>query len=114
MQTSNILQNSDEHLVRALELDLGEVLYATSTDAEMDFSFTPIRHGTERWYATAGGFKHELILFGGQWFDTKMATGGRGPLSLTMHMKSCGAINAMKLLLSLTKGEVGGASHATH
>ena len=53
MQTSNFLQNSDDHLVRAFELDLWRVLHAVSHDAEMDYCFIPVRQGTERWYATA-------------------------------------------------------------
>jgi hypothetical protein len=100
---SNLPQSKDHRLVRAIEFDPVDVLHVLARRAWPDDSFQPHCPQTERWFAVVRDFQYELIFRGPQWFDTKMAKGGHGPVSLVMHLTGCRAGRALALLLILSK-----------
>lgn len=103
----------DHHFVQAVELDATIVLHELSRRVWHDKTFQSLCPHTERWTAICRSIEYDFILRGAQWFDTRMARGGNGPLSLTMHMTGCSASSAMRFLLILSK-DAEGADDATH
>jgi hypothetical protein len=110
---TNSLRPKDRHFVQALELDAAIVLRELSRRVWHDETFQSLCPHTERWIAIFRSVEYDFILRGAQWFDTRMARGGNGPLSLTMHMTGCNASSAMQFLLILAKDAVG-EDDATH
>jgi hypothetical protein len=110
---TNYHPQKDHHYVKAFELDATIVLRELCIRLWQDETFQAHCPHTERWVAIFRGFKYDFILRGAQWHDTRMASGGNGPLSLTMHMTGCRASAAMQFLLLLTKDSEG-VDDATH
>jgi hypothetical protein len=102
----------DHHLVQALELDATVVLHQLARRVWHDETFQALCPHAERWVAIFRDIEYDFIVRGAQWFDTRMARGGNGPLSLTMHMTGSTAASAMQFLLILTK-DTQGADDAT-
>jgi hypothetical protein len=103
----------DHHLVQALELDATVVLHQLCRRVWHDESFQAHCPHAESWGAIFRSVEYNFIVRGAQWFDTRMARGGNGPLSLTMHMTGCSAPAAIQFLLLLVKDSEG-VDDATH
>lgn len=97
----------DRHLVQALELDAAIVLHQLSRRVWHDETFQSLCPQAERLIVIFRSIEYDFIVRGAQWFDTRMARGGNGPLSLTMHMTGSTAASAMQFLLILTKDTQG-------
>jgi hypothetical protein len=78
--------DSDE-LGRWRGLEAVAVLSSLVSHAKRDPSFNPTKAlATERWHATAGGRKFELLLTGPKFYDTRAGKGGGGAVDLAMHL----------------------------